>query len=152
MSDSLNIQPIEQLAFIQAFKSREGKKRKYGLAGVAEKAGVYFIKEDDVLVYVGMSRVNLQKALYRHFQCWKSWSQRRVVYIDGGLSNYKVACITTDKESAHDLEKAYIVTYNPRDNFDRYEKYKEEKDIEVVEYVEDFTGIVVGDLTEPLPF
>lgn len=142
----INITPIEDLTFLPAYKTKikaNGNKQ-YGLTGINQKQGVYFIKENDVLVYVGMSRSNLLKALYRHFQHWKSWNQRRVTYKNSLAQNvYTVACITTQKEAAHPHEKAYILMYNPRDNFDRYEEYVNQSTITVYEPQHD--GIHVGE-------
>ncbi len=125
--------PIESLTFLPAFVPTKNKLRKYGLQGIRYKFGVYFIRENGILVYVGMSRSNLQEALYRHFQDWrKSWAQKRVNYLD--FNNiYTVACITTEKEEAHPMEKCYILEYNPRDNNMRYEEYRQKVDIVVSE-------------------
>lgn len=144
--------PIESLTFLPAYlptKTKRGKK--YGLQGIRKKSGVYLIKENGILVYVGMSRSNLQEALYRHFQDWsRSWRQRRVFY-KNELSehNYEVACITTDAGAAHPLEKCYILEYNPRDNHMRYEEYRSQVDIKISESIHE--GIYVN-ADEVLPF
>lgn len=67
--------PIESLTFLPAYLPGANKRgKRYGLKGIRDKSGVYFIKENGILVYVGMSRSNLQEALYRHFQDWsRSW-------------------------------------------------------------------------------
>jgi len=132
----IQITTIESLTFLPAYLPTKTKRGKtYGLAGIRKKSGVYFIKENDVLVYVGMSRSNLQEALYRHFQDWsRSWAQRRVFYKNELHEHvYTVACITTDKDEAHPLEKCYILEFNPRDNFKRYEEYRNEVTIEIME-------------------
>ena len=122
----ISLMSLEDLTFVDAYlpATTPVRKRKYNMRGVEHKSGVYFIKEEGALVYIGMSRSNLQEAMYRHFQQWKSWRQRRVTYkhtLD--VHKYEVACITTGKDMAHPLEKAYILKFNPRDNFDRYEEY-----------------------------
>ena len=35
-----------------------------------EKSGIYIIKQNDKIVYVGQSGYNLYKTMYRHFQSW----------------------------------------------------------------------------------
>jgi hypothetical protein len=130
----MKLTPIESLTFLPAYLPEKNKRGKiYGLAGIRRKTGVYFIRENGILVYVGMSRSNLQEALYRHFQDWrKSWRQKRTTYtFEPGV--HEVACITTDKDAAHPLEKCYILEYNPRDNFMRYEEYKNNVEITINE-------------------
>lgn len=146
----MNLTPIESLTFLPAYLPTQNKRgRTYGLAGIRKKTGVYFIKENDVLVYVGMSRSNLQEALYRHFQDWsRSWAQKRVYYkneID--VHNYTVACITTEKDEAPIMEKCYILEFNPRDNHMRYEEYRAKVDIVVCEPEIDGIHIYEGDLS-----
>lgn len=147
----LNLTPLETLSFLPAYSGETKRGKVYGLSGIRKKAGVYFIKENGILVYVGMSRSNLQEALYRHFQDWsRSWKQRRVFYKNHSDNTYEVACITTEKDIAHSLEKCYILEYNPRDNFMRYEEYKNEVNIKVSETIE-VDGILINEL-EDLPF
>jgi hypothetical protein len=140
----MNLIPLENLTFVPAYKPQtEGKRAKYGLTGMRDKPGVYFIKENNELVYVGMSRCNLLKALYRHFQHWKSWNQRRVSYKhDLKTHAYEIAVITTERDHAHETEKAYILKFNPRDNYDRYEEYMRQVDIVVAE-PDHMDGIIV---------
>ena len=143
----MQLTPISELTFVPAYLPVTNKRGKtYGLQGIRKKQGVYFIKENGKLVYVGMSRSNLQEALYRHFQDWrKSWSQKRTTYIfEQGV--HEVACITTDKETAHELEKCYILEFNPRDNFMRYEEYRANVHITVAEPEPDGISIYEGDL------
>jgi len=145
--------PLETLSFLPAYLPGETKRGKiYGLSGIRNKSGVYFIKENGVLVYVGMSRSNLQEALYRHFQDWSSsWKQKRVSYKNEiGINTYEAACITTDKDNAHPLEKCYILEYNPRDNNMKYEEYRNEVEIKVSETIE-VDGILINE-SEELPF
>ncbi len=134
----MNLTPIESLTFLPAYLPTKNKRGKtYGLSGIRKKTGVYFIKENGILVYVGMSRSNLQEALYRHFQDWqRSWAQKRVNYLD--FSNvYEVACITTEKDDAHPLEKCYILEFNPRDNNKRYDEYRSQVEIKISDpYIE----------------
>lgn len=45
-----------------------GKKTTF--SGNKKSAGVYFIKENGVIVYIGFSGTCLYSTLYRHFQQW----------------------------------------------------------------------------------
>lgn len=150
--ENKKITPITDLTFVDAYVDKNAEKKSYGLKGINGIPGVYFIKEDDVIVYIGMSRVNVQKALYRHFQHWKSWRQRRVSYKNTLLNHkYEVACITMEYFMAHETEKAYILMYNPRDNFDRYEEYSRQVNIEIKEPEMNTEGIYDFIYTD-LPF
>ncbi len=147
----IKLTPLEDLTFMNAYSdlTKKNGTKPYGIKGTANKPGVYLIKENDNLVYVGMSRSNLEKALYRHFQHWKSWRQRRVSYKSTLTEHkYTVACITTEKEAAHPTEKAYILQFNPRDNFDRYEEYSTQVEIHVNEPQEN-EGHVIHSHLEP---
>ncbi len=149
----MKITPIESLTFLPAYLPEKNKRGKvYGLQGIRKKAGVYFIRENGILVYVGMSRSNLQEALYRHFQDWsRSWKQKRVFYKhEVDVHNYEVACITTESDQAHPMEKCYILQYNPRDNHMRYEEYRNAVNIVISE--SEFDGIFVSATEEILPF
>jgi hypothetical protein len=86
-----------------------------------KKSGIYLIreKESKILVYVGMSKVNTYKALYRHFNKWVDCPQRNT-YLN--KNNYEVRIILTEKASI--LERRIIKFFNPRDNNERYEKWK----------------------------
>lgn len=113
--------------FQPAFKGRLSHKRRVRtFANYGGESGVYLIKEDGIVVYVGMSRSCVVKACYRHFYKWTSWKQRRVVYRDTlDVKEYTVMIIPMYVTQAHDLEKALILTMNPRDNYDRYIEYLE---------------------------
>ena len=41
-----------------------------------EKSGIYIIKQNGKIVYVGQSGYNLYKTMYRHFQSWDSRQKR----------------------------------------------------------------------------
>ncbi len=94
---------------------------KYGLKGIAKKTGLYIIKEDDMIVYIGRTSHCLQKVLYRHFQAWNPDRQsvhRRVTYFDRkNIFQYQVATIVMDDiNKISDAERLLILKYLPRDN------------------------------------
>lgn len=95
-----------------------------------KKAGVYLIKENGKLVYVGYSSNDLYKTLYRHFQVWTEQMYRggprepRLTYIKKMKRNhYTVRVILCSQPQAARLEKALIIKYKPRDNSIKYENY-----------------------------
>jgi hypothetical protein len=101
------------------------------------QAGVYLIKENGTLVYVGYAGECLYRTLYRHFQNWTSKSYHsnkvapapyRVSYRQQMSSNtYEVRLIHCSKKQASRLEKVLILRYNPRDNRIKYQQYELDK-------------------------
>lgn len=90
--------------------------------------GVYVIYEDKKIVYVGFSRTDVKKTLYRHFQKWNDKRHpenkrmqriERVTYMSKYFINqdYKIKVIfCKTPENAEDLESALITKLQPRDN------------------------------------
>lgn len=76
--------------------------------------GVYLIKKDGVVRYVGMSRTDVYKTLYRHFQSWDDPRQIRVVY--KYLKGISVRVVYTTPDQATKLESALIIKLKPTDN------------------------------------
>jgi hypothetical protein len=82
-----------------------------------QRPGVYVIKKAGRLRYVGFSRTDVYKALYRHFQTWNDSSrpEPRVVYRQ--LADVRVRVIYTDTPAqASRLERALIIRFTPPDN------------------------------------
>ena len=93
-----------------------------------KRKGVYFIKENGRLVYIGMSQSCIYKALYRHFQRWNTY-QKVVTYKDLlSINEYEVAVFMTDEHDIPSLEKDLIIINNPRDNSLKYEAYTRDID------------------------
>lgn len=86
--------------------------------------GVYLIRKKDSkeIIYIGMSKSNVYKALYRHFETWND-RQYRVVY--QYRDKYEIRIILTSYCQAITLEKKLIKKYKPRDNREFYE-YEDE--------------------------
>lgn len=121
---------ISNIDFVQPFISNKsvGVYKRRTLAHHSKKAGVYMIKENDTIVYIGMSQSNVVEALYRHFYEWNDVRQyaNRVTYFNKlHKHNYKVVIMVTTKEEAPKLEQSMIITLNPRDNRERYEEIVE---------------------------
>lgn len=92
----------------------------------AGKAGVYIIKKNGVVVYVGMSQSNVYKTLYRHFQSWSDPTQKRVTY-QSQLTNrnkFLVRVIYTTPAQALRLEKYLIIKLKPKHNPDKLKSYQ----------------------------
>jgi excinuclease UvrABC nuclease subunit len=84
------------------------------------KTGVYIIKKDETIVYIGHSTSDLYKTLYRHFQSWNDKTQVRTVYPKSQRNKYTVRVVLTSKAKAPRLEKALICKYQPKDNPQKY--------------------------------
>jgi excinuclease UvrABC nuclease subunit len=90
-----------------------------------KKTGCYIIKENDKIVYIGMSKTNLYKTLYRHFQTWHHSQQEVITYVNKLKSNrYTVRVVYCTPLQAEKLERALIIKYKPRDNWMKYDSYQ----------------------------
>ena len=88
------------------------------------RAGVYIIKENGEIVYVGFSGKNLYRTLHRHFENWTHQLQEVVTYKSKMQRNkYSVRVIYCTAKQAAALEKKLILKYHPRDNSQLYEAY-----------------------------
>lgn len=92
-----------------------------------KKRGVYIIKENGKIIYVGYSRTNLYRTIMRHFQNWddRRFEQEhqtpRLTYANKIKRNrYTVRIVFADDNRAKKLEHALIKKYKPRDNQDPY--------------------------------
>ena len=108
---------MKVLKFIEPY-TKEGKTK----FPERNKTGVYIIKENGKIVYVGYSENDLYKTLYRHFQTWNHTTQEVVTY-QSYLSSqkYTVRVIYCTINKARSLEKSLIKKYEPRDNSYKYE-------------------------------
>lgn len=89
------------------------------------RSGVYLIKENNKLVYVGMSGRNLYKTLYRHFETWEHKQQEVTTYKTRlNRHKYTVRVILCTPGQAARLERLLILKYNPRDNDLKYKGYQ----------------------------
>lgn len=108
------------------------------------KAGVYLIKNSaKEIVYVGYSRNNLYRTLYRHFQKWDDSQQPRVTYSKHG---YTVRVIITTPDQATRLEKYLIKKMKPRDNSVEYDNTSDSTG------QNDFEKAKEAEQWEPAPF
>lgn len=94
-----------------------------------DHAGVYIIKEDGKIVYVGFSSYSVYKTMYRHFQEWNHRFQEVVSYASRlGRHKDPVRPILCTDRQAYALEKRLIRKYHPRDNSVQYEAMLQEQD------------------------
>jgi predicted methyltransferase len=89
------------------------------------KSGVYLIKENGIIVYIGYSKTNLYRTLYRHFQQWNHKYQEVITYVNKlNRNRYTVRVVLCSPTRAEKLEAALIQKYNPRDNYMKLKKYE----------------------------
>ncbi|MDD3739136.1 MAG: hypothetical protein PHP31_07580 [Lentimicrobiaceae bacterium] len=102
------------------------------------KKGVYLIKENNKVVYIGHSTYNLYKTMYRHFQKWSHKQQQVISYNDRMNSkNYTVRIVLTNTaKQAQALERALIIKYRPRDNEIKYSSFLQPAEKLIVENYE----------------
>ena len=101
------------------------------------KIGVYIIKKNGVVVYVGCSTQNVYAQMLRHFEPYKKYlsttlkntnynqrkqllqsGHKKAYHDDYETNDYRVRVIITNTaKQAEDLERALIKKYNPADNF-----------------------------------
>ena len=111
--------PLKSTGFFKPFNGDS-----YALKSTG--CGVYVIKHNGTVVYVGLSRKDLQNTLYRHFQLWNDrragWTKKnepyeRVSYYGKSRDNFliKVIFCKTANE-AEILEQLLIKKFKPKDN------------------------------------
>lgn len=97
---------------------------------VRNRPGVYLIRRDTFLggapvLYVGHSRTDVYKTMYRHFQVWNDSTRsqdRRMTYSRGA---HEVRIIwTATGAKAVELEAALILKLRPRDNPNKLAEYE----------------------------
>lgn len=108
----------------------KGKPR---LKNTWEKSGVYIIKENGKIVYIGQSGYNLYKTMYRHFQSWDTHQARATYNGKNKRKKYLVRVIFTSPKQAEKLEIALCKRYKPRDMKYKYLKVEKTKAIQKVE-------------------
>jgi hypothetical protein len=86
--------------------------------------GVYFIRENGRLVYIGYSGTNLYKTMLRHFERWNHRGQEVISYA-GSRKAYKVKIIFLPPKKAAETERNMILRFKPRDNTQKLINYQE---------------------------
>lgn len=89
---------------------------------IRNRPGVYLIYKSNKLMYVGFSRTDVYKALYRHLQEWNDSTQQRITYKQ--LKNITVRVVYTRTGiKARQLEEALILKHKPPHNINRYDGF-----------------------------
>lgn len=122
------------------------------LRHISGRSGVYIIKKNDRILYVGFSATDIYKTLYRHFQSWKDWRQVRVSYHGQDLTAFRVRVIICKPEKAAALERALIIKYQPKDNPDKLQMYLPSKQEEKAFEEYSFTPVSSNEEIEAAPF
>lgn len=132
---SFSITGLKKTRFIPVYKElpKANKSGKTNITFSRNKSGVYIIKEDDEIVYVGLSYSDLYNTIMRHFQTWNDPQSKRVTYKNKlNRHDYKVRIILADERRIPLLEAGLQEKYLPRDNksftFDQFS----EKQIDTV--------------------
>ena len=108
-----------------------------------KKSGVYIIKKNSKVVYIGHSKTDVKKTLYRHFQVWndrrhpdnkKVSIHERVTYFGQDYDNFLIKVFFTNTaRQAEELEKNLIIRLKPKDNEIKYLNYQYSADFEIIE-------------------
>lgn len=134
------------------------KKGKTNLQGTRGKKGVYLIKEDNKLVYVGHSTSDLYKTITRHFQSWDDKQYRTTYARRMSRHRYTVrVVILQSPEKIENLERALILKHQPRDNQIKYDLFSKPtpKMAKVKAEYEDAISsgeFIPGKVLDPAPF
>lgn len=97
-----------------------------------KRPGVYLIKVNGSLKYIGHSGSNVYKTILRHFQSWEDRFQVRITYPKASYVTARIV-YTNTAQQARKLEKALILKLKPPDNPKKYENYQLDfKDEEIV--------------------
>ena len=86
------------------------------------RPGVYIIKVNGNIKYIGYSASNVYKTLTRHFQSWEDSRQTRVTYPRTSAVTARVIYTNTGGQAAA-LERALILKHRPADNPNKYDNY-----------------------------
>lgn len=107
------------------FKTAKGKEKCSLNNEFTKKAGAYLIRDADSKepLYVGMSKTNIYRTLYRHFQSWTD-GQHRVTFKK--FNDVEVRIIETTATEAARVERFLIRKTKPSKN--------------VIEHVEETAG------------
>lgn len=108
--------------------------------------GCYLIKKGKRIIYVGHSKTDVKKTLYRHFQTWtdiRTTEQRytqgyeRVTYQGYDLNEFKIKVIyTPTPREAELLEQVLIQKIKPKDNTQKLMMFSPAEQYQAIEKIE----------------
>lgn len=96
------------MKFYPAYTNRRPTYKK----GNKKSPGVYLIKQNGRIMYVGFSLSDVHKTAYRHFQSWNDRTQYRATFPKNAL----LYILPTTKAKAKKLEAALIRKHQPAKN------------------------------------
>ena len=110
------------------------KRRKRGLPCKYKTKGVYLIRENGIIVYIGQSGHCIKKRCYRKFEAPYSWRGTTALNYSSRIytHTYEVAFIpSSDQIIRNHMEAELIKRFDPRDN-NQVPQVKYEPEIEEV--------------------
>lgn len=121
--------------------------------------GVYIIKKNNKVLYVGYSAKDVRKTLYRHFQAWVDMRATynkmqqpyaRITYYNQDRNDFLVKVIYTPTEKeAEILEQLLIQKLKPNDNSLKLELFSRAQNISMLEKLDDSMVISASDTEDP---
>jgi hypothetical protein len=107
----------------------DGKPNKNLIRASDKRPGVYLIKVDGKLKYIGYSSYNVYKTITRHFQEWggRFNDQIRITYPKTDNVTARVIYTNTGAQAIK-LERALILKYRPDDNPNKFTTIEADKD------------------------
>lgn len=123
---------------------------KHTTFNVRNVPGVYIVYKGKEIIYVGFSKNNLYRTLYRHFQDWSKSKQYRAVF---NPENVKVRVVyTKTAKQAFILEAALIKKYDPIGNKYNTDLFTDEQKQKELENFEEEPTKSVIQYEDDLPF
>ena len=116
---TITISGVEGGNYHPVYITRGGMRQVHAKIGRAtKKSGIYYIKENGKLIYIGYSKTNLYKTILRHFQEWNdAYQSGRISYKDKlNTHQYTVKIEFMPPKQAELVECQLIVRHKPRDN------------------------------------
>ncbi len=147
-SDAASIGKLNAYKFVDVYSSipKDGKPGKTNIYWANNKRGVYIIKENGRIVYVGKSHSNIYKTAMRHFQQWNDPFQDRITYAEKINSNrYTIRIIEANKSRIDLIESGLIEKYNPRDNKDKQLSFQDEYSEKIMDQLDQVEELIFED-------
>lgn len=101
----------------------QGKPNQALIRADKKRPGVYIIKVNGEIKYIGYSATNVYKTILRHFQSWEDSRQVRITYPKSSNVTARIVYTNTGSQAAK-LERALILKMNPPDNPNKYKSYQ----------------------------
>lgn len=149
------MQSKKKLKSTRFFKPYNGNAYNLKVTG----CGVYIIKKDDAIIYIGYASKDVRNTLYRHFQTWNDqrtgYTKRlepyaRITYAGQNRERFLVKVIFCPTvEEAQQLEEFLIHKIKPKDNSLKLELYSRAQLLRIEDKLDNATFISVADDEPP---